>query len=72
MVDLADDHYALDISRAQNVLGWQPTHSLRDALPKMVGALKTDREKFYKQNKLGEPPARVEEHEHDLATKESS
>lgn len=72
MVDLADDHYALDISRAREVLGWEPKHFLRDTLPKMIGALKTDPEKFYKQNKLGEPPARVEEHEREPAAKESS
>ena len=72
MVDLADDHYALDISRAQEVLGWQPRHSLRDTLPKMVEALKRDPKKFYKQNKLGEPPKHVEEHEHATAAKETS
>lgn len=63
MVDLADDHYALDISRARQVLGWKPKHSLRETLPKMVAALKRDPAKFYKQNKLGEPPARIERRE---------
>ena len=28
MVDLADDHYALDIGRARATLGWEPKHSL--------------------------------------------
>ena len=27
MIDLADDHYALDISRARTLLGWEPRHS---------------------------------------------
>ena len=27
MIDLSDDHYALDISRARRLLGWEPRHS---------------------------------------------
>ena len=42
MVDIADDHYALDISRARTLLGWEPKRSLRETLPKMVAALKAD------------------------------
>lgn len=57
MIDLADDHYALDISRARKLLDWEPKHSLRETLPKMVEALKTNPARFYKENKLGEPPA---------------
>jgi len=56
MIDLADDHYALDISRARAVLGWQPTRSLRETLPKIVAALKADPIGWYRDNKL-EPPA---------------
>jgi nucleoside-diphosphate-sugar epimerase len=57
MIDLADDHYALDISRARQLLGWSPRHSLRETLPRMVTALKTDPESFYLLNKLeGAPP----------------
>lgn len=52
MIDRADDHYELDITRARKLLGWDPKHSLRDALPKMVAALKADPEKFYCENKL--------------------
>ena len=52
MIDLADDHYELDITRARKLLAWEPRHSLRDTLPKMVAALKADREKFYCDNKL--------------------
>lgn len=59
MIDLADDHYALDISRARELLGWSPRHSLRNTLSKMVTALKSDPEAFYRLNKLeGEPPHR--------------
>lgn len=60
MIDLADDHYALDISRDRTLLGWSPRHSLRDTLPKMVAALKQDPARFYKYNKLGDPPTGVQ------------
>lgn len=55
MIDLADDHYALDISRAQSMLGWSPRHSLRQTLPRMVAALQADREAWYRENKLAQP-----------------
>jgi len=55
MIDRANDHYALDISRAKQVLGWVPQHSLRDAIPNMVAALKADPLAFYQENAL-EPP----------------
>ena len=61
MIDLADDHYALDITKARNVLGWEPKQSLRRTLPKMVAALKSDPVKWYRQNKL-EPPSWLEEY----------
>jgi nucleoside-diphosphate-sugar epimerase len=52
MIDLADDHYALDTSRARTLLDWQAQRSLRGTLPKMVAALKADPERFYRENKL--------------------
>ena len=55
MIDLADDHYALDIGRARTTLGWEPTRSLRETLPRMVSALKADPLRFYKMNKLEAP-----------------
>ena len=55
MIDLADDHYALDIGRARKVLGWEPKRSLREALPRMVSALKSDPLRFYKENELEVP-----------------
>jgi nucleoside-diphosphate-sugar epimerase len=60
MIDLADDHYALEITRARTLLGWSPQHTLRDTLPSMVSALKADPEGFYRKNKLeGTPPRQV-------------
>ncbi len=52
MIDLADAHYALDISRARRLLGWKPRHSLRETLPKMIAALKADPTGWYKENNL--------------------
>lgn len=57
MIDLADDHYALDITPARTVLGWEPKRSLRDILPKMVNTLKADPLVWYRENKLEPPPA---------------
>ena len=52
MIDFADDHYALDISRAKALLGWQPRRSLRDTIPKMIGALKQDPLSWYHEHGL--------------------
>jgi nucleoside-diphosphate-sugar epimerase len=52
MIDYSDDHYALDITRAQRLLGWTPQHSLRTTLPKMIAALQTDPENWYREHHL--------------------
>src|SRR5439155_25853438 len=56
MIDQADDHYALDISRAYKLLDWEPRHSLKETLPKMVAALQADPCAWYRANGL-KPPA---------------
>ncbi len=61
MIDRANDHYALDITRARTLLDWEPKRSLRETLPKMVEALKADPSGWYRENKL-ELPAEIEEH----------
>jgi hypothetical protein len=55
MIDLADDNFELDISRARTILGWAPQHSLRDTLPTMVAALKADPFVWYRENDLNLP-----------------
>ena len=55
MIDLADDNYELDITRARTVLGWEPKRSLRASLPKMIAALKKDPVGWYHENKLELP-----------------
>ncbi|NGX39427.1 MAG: GDP-mannose 4,6-dehydratase [Chlamydiae bacterium] len=52
MIDLADDHYDVDIHKAREVLGWEPVHALKNCLPKMVGALKKDPQKWYEEHGL--------------------
>ena len=52
MIDLADDHFEMDSSKAKKLIGWKPQHGLRNTLPKMIKNLKDDPEKFYKENKL--------------------
>lgn len=52
MIDRADDHYELDISRAKEYLGWEPKHRLMDTLPNIVESLKRDPEQWYKNNNL--------------------
>jgi nucleoside-diphosphate-sugar epimerase len=52
MIDLADDHYEMDISRAATYLGWEPKNDLISTLPEMIRKLKKDPEKWYKKNKL--------------------
>lgn len=52
MIDLADDHYVLDISRARHLLGWQLRHSLRETLPLMIAALKKNPSEWYRVHGL--------------------
>lgn len=55
MIEMADDHYALDIGRAQDWLGWRPKHRLEDELPAMIRNLKDDPAGWYERNKLPAP-----------------
>jgi len=50
MIRMADDHYALDVRRARDLLGWEPQHRLKDELPKMVADLKQDPAGWFKAN----------------------
>lgn len=61
MVDIADDHYAIDITRARELLGRKPKHSLRAMLLRMIDALNADPAGWYRANKLN--VARVTEQE---------
>ncbi len=52
MIDLADDHFEMDSSKAKKMHGWQPKHSIRETLPKMIKKLKDDPKEFYEVNDL--------------------
>jgi nucleoside-diphosphate-sugar epimerase len=55
MIDIADDHYELDSSKAKRLLQWQLQHLLGKTLPKMIAVLKEDPLQWYQENKLHAP-----------------
>ena len=55
MIELADDHYALDVSRAQELLGWTPRRRLMGTLPGMIRKLGEDPAAWYRANDLEVP-----------------
>ncbi|MFO7544621.1 MAG: vitamin K epoxide reductase family protein [Trueperaceae bacterium] len=59
MIDRANDHYVLDITRARTLLEWEPKRLLRETLPKMVAGLKADPIGWYRENDL-KPPRNLE------------
>jgi len=52
MIDFADDHYELDISKSRKMIDWEPKKNVIDTLPKMVESLKKDPEEWYKEHDL--------------------
>ncbi|MEQ7154195.1 NAD-dependent epimerase/dehydratase family protein [Brevundimonas aurifodinae] len=52
MVDISDDHYTLDLTRARQLLDWSPRRSLRESLPAIVRGLKRDPYAWYRANGL--------------------
>lgn len=55
MIELADDHYALDISRARELLGWEPRHDFREELPGILDQVRENPEEWYERNGLEMP-----------------
>lgn len=55
MIDIADAHYELDISRTRQALGWEPRHRLVNTLPKILDALKQDPRGWYEMHQLDYP-----------------
>lgn len=55
MIEMADDHYELDTTRARELLGWEAKHSLRETLPRIVANLKADPLGWYRANRLTPP-----------------
>ena len=56
MIDMASDHYALDISKARRLLDWEPKESIADKLPVMIDNLKDDPLGWYEANGITPPP----------------
>jgi nucleoside-diphosphate-sugar epimerase len=56
MIDLADDHYPVDIRKLRERLNWEPKHRLHDTLEEMIRRLQEDPQRWYEINKLGDPP----------------
>lgn len=55
MIAMADDHYALDTTRARELLGWRPRHRLLDTLPCIIAALKSDPPGWYEAHGITLP-----------------
>jgi nucleoside-diphosphate-sugar epimerase len=55
MIEFADQHYDLDVTRAFELLEWKPKHKLSDSIPKMIEALKADPDRWYREQKLSAP-----------------
>lgn len=55
MIDLADQHYPVEIDRASRKLGWEPTRRLRDTLPHVLGRLEQDPQGWFERNGLEVP-----------------
>lgn len=56
MIDLASDHYDLDISCAQSLLDWTPKHNIQSELPKLIENLKANPIEWYRRNGVAVPP----------------
>ncbi len=67
MIENSDDHYEIDISRARQLLGWEPRHSLADTLPEIIRRLKSDPTDWYEINKLEPAPVAASEPELEQA-----
>lgn len=61
MIDMADDHYELNIERANELLKWHPQHRLIDTVPHMIRSLDEDPEAWFKHHKLDVPSEVAEE-----------
>lgn len=55
MIDLASDHYDVDISKAKQDLDWQPKHSIYHGLQKLIENLKKDPAEWYEKNGITAP-----------------
>jgi nucleoside-diphosphate-sugar epimerase len=52
MIDIADDHYELDIALARRLLGWEPRRRLLDDIPRLIEVMRADPEGWCRENGL--------------------
>ncbi|MCW8107047.1 NAD-dependent epimerase/dehydratase family protein [Alteromonas ponticola] len=50
MIDLSSDHYELDYSKAEQLLGWRPKHRIYDGIKALIVNLKADPAAWYERN----------------------
>ena len=55
MIDMASDHYALDITKAHEQLHWEPKHRIKKNLPAIIESLKMDPKAWYDKHKISIP-----------------
>jgi nucleoside-diphosphate-sugar epimerase len=63
MAMMGNDHYALDIRRARQLLGWEPRHRLKDDLPNIIAELKRDPIGWYRRHRIEPQPWATTVHE---------
>ena len=68
MVDLADDHYEVNLTHARTQLSWEPTRRLRHTLPKMIGRFHKDKEAWYEEHDIKYPEPVEVTHSSDTGT----
>jgi nucleoside-diphosphate-sugar epimerase len=56
MAIMGNDHYALDIRRARQLLGWEPRHRLKDDLPSIIAELKRKPIAWYRRHRIEPQP----------------
>lgn len=56
MIEMASDHFALDIAKARQLLDWEPRHRIEEKLPVLIAALKDDPLTWYRENGITPPP----------------
>jgi hypothetical protein len=52
MVDIADDHYDLDISLAKSLIQWQPKKDVYETMPEIIDTLKKNPNKWFERHHI--------------------